>query len=134
MILRERSLPAKAGAPGVALGPGGRVMTWAFAAMVAPCARSSPPGGLVSIPGVEHGVNLPPDHPPASHHRRSFSRLTARRSEDGVNGQRRGGEGRRAHAWDAWLQVGWRVAAIDLAAGTVTFANDRVAGGGPDGG
>ena len=45
-----------------------------------------------------------------------------------------GGEGRHSHAWDGWLRVGWRVAAIDLAAGTVTFANDRAAGGGPDGG
>jgi len=29
--------------------------------------------------------------------------------------------GRTAQAWYGWLRVGWRVAAIDLAAATVTF-------------
>ncbi len=29
--------------------------------------------------------------------------------------------GRTAHAWHGWLRAGWRVAAVDLAAATVTF-------------
>lgn len=32
------------------------------------------------------------------------------------------GSGMQVHAWEGWLGVGWHVAAVDLAAGTVTFA------------
>lgn len=41
--------------------------------------------------------------------------------------------GSQAQAWDGWLSVGWRVAAIDLAAERVTFARAGAATG-QDGG
>jgi len=39
-----------------------------------------------------------------------------------------GGAGHHIHAWEGWLSVGWRVAAVDLAAETVTFARPGGAG------
>lgn len=35
------------------------------------------------------------------------------------------GDGGQVHAWDGWLRHGWRVAAVDLAGETVTFARGR---------
>ena len=33
-----------------------------------------------------------------------------------------GRDGGQSFAWDGWLRVGWTVAVVDLAGGTVTFA------------